>query len=323
MLSHRVLVASCLVVIALTANPVWAQTPKPKDGPLGMKFVPLPNATFYMGWDGTKGSAKKTDIKEDFEIAIHTVTQGQWQEVMGNNPSWFSRDGKGKDQVKDIKDEDLKHFPVEMVTWNNAQEFIKKLNEKEKGKSYEYRLPSEVEWEYACRGGATSEEECSYHFYFAKPTNDLSLKEANFADGRDYLDRTTKVGSYAPNKVGLYDMHGNVWQWCEDLLKTDALFPDVRVYRGGGWSLNAGYCRAAGRYGDRPVFQFYNLGFRLARVPARPAAATSVPVDSLETGRFWERVGWLVAGVLVVAVVVTLVLKKWTAPAADEPVRRA
>ena len=162
MLSHHALVASCLVVAALTANPVWAQAPKPKDGPLGMKFVPLPKATFYMGWAGQKGSPKKTAIKKDFEIAIHTVTQGQWQEVMGKNPSYFSRDGEGNDKVKDIKDEDLKHFPVEMVSWDDAQEFTKKLNDKEKGKGkgYEYRLPSEVEWEYACRGGATSEEEC-------------------------------------------------------------------------------------------------------------------------------------------------------------------
>ena len=91
-----------------------------------------------------------------------------------------------------------------------------------------------------CRGGATSEEECSYHFYFAKPTNDLSSKEANFngnfpfgkADKGPYLGRTTKVGSYAPNKVGLYDMHGNVWQWCEDLCGKRG---SVRVFRGGGW----------------------------------------------------------------------------------------
>ena len=84
MLSHRVLVASCLVVAALTANPVCAQAPKPKDGPLGMKFVPLPKATFYMGWNGEKGSAKKTGITEDFYIAISTVTQGQRQEVTGH-----------------------------------------------------------------------------------------------------------------------------------------------------------------------------------------------------------------------------------------------
>jgi formylglycine-generating enzyme required for sulfatase activity len=274
MLSHCVLVAPCLVVAALTANPVWAQAPKPKDGPLGMKFVPLPKATFYMGWNGQKGSAKKTEIKEDFEIAIHTVTQGQWQEVMGNNPSWCSRGATGQDKVKDIKDEDLKHFPVESVSWTGAQEFIKKLNEKEKGKGYQYRLPSEAEWEYACRGGATSEEECSYHFYFARPTNDLSSKEANCngnfpfgkADKGPYLGRTTKVGSYAPNKVGLYDMHGNVWQWCEDVWEKGV---SDRVVRGGSWHGGGQRCGAAFRSWGAPTGRGSGLGFRLARVPVR------------------------------------------------------
>jgi formylglycine-generating enzyme required for sulfatase activity len=115
MLSHRVLVASCLVVIALTANPALAQPAKPKDGPVGMKLVPLPKATFYMGGGGGK-AGKKTEIQSDFEIAIHTVTQGQWQEVMGKNPSYFCRDGGGKAKVKDFRDEDLKHFPVEQVS---------------------------------------------------------------------------------------------------------------------------------------------------------------------------------------------------------------
>ena len=273
MSSRWVLVASCLFIAlpGLAAQP--AKPPVPKDGPLGMKFVPLPKATFYMGGGGGK-AGKKTEIKEDFEIAIHTVTQGQWQAVMGKNPSWFSRDGMGKDEVKDIKDEDLKQFPVEMVSWNDAQAFIKKLNEKEKGKGYQYRLPSEFEWEYACRGGATSEEECSYHFYFAKPTNDLSSKEANFngnspfgkADEGPYLGRTTKVGSYAPNKLGLYDMHGNVWQWCEDLWEKGG---SDRVGRGGSWRYFGPDCRAAVCGMNAPTIRGYSLGFRLARVPVR------------------------------------------------------
>lgn len=272
MLTCRVLVASCLFFAALTAHPVWAQAPKPREGPLGMKFVPLPKATTYLGWNGKEGSARKTEIKEAFTIAIHTVTQGQWQAVMGNNPSYFSRDGDGKNGVKEIKDEDLKHFPVETVSWNDAQEFIKKLNEKEKGKGWTYRLPSEAEWEYACRGGATSEEECSYYFYFAKPTNDLSSKEANFngefpfgkADKGPYLGRTTKVGSYAPNKLGLYDMHGNVWQWCEDRYIPQS---SARVLRGGGWLDNGEYCRTANRLRFVPDDRYNYLGFRLAAVP--------------------------------------------------------
>jgi formylglycine-generating enzyme required for sulfatase activity len=251
MLCQRVWVASCLAVAALTGDPVWAQPAKPKDGPLGMKFVPLPKATFYMGWDGfTDKTGVKREITEDFEIAIHTVTQGQWQELMGKNPSSFSRAGG-----LNIKEEDLKHFPVDSVSWLDAKQFIAKLNEKEKGKGYQYRLPSEAEWEYACRGGATSEQECSFHFYFAKPTNDLSSMEANFdgtipfgrADKGKDLHRTTKVGSYAPNKVGLYDMHGNIWQWCEDATEGDG---SIRVVRGGGWNCIGLGCRAASRGGE-------------------------------------------------------------------------
>src|SRR5262249_16849266 len=175
----RILIASSLLaamagMLATGRAPAPPEPAKPKDGPLRMKFVPLPKGTFYMGWNGQAGSAKKTEIKEDFEIAIHTVTQEQWQAVMGYNPSRFSRDGTGKDAVKDIKDEELKQFPVECVSWEDAQEFIKKLNEKEGKGGYVYRLPTAAEWEYACRGGATSEKECSFHFYFDKPTNDLS-----------------------------------------------------------------------------------------------------------------------------------------------------
>src|SRR5207245_8165120 len=136
-----------------------------------------------------------------------------WETLMGDNPSEFSRAGKRKDEVKDIKDEHLKQFPVESVSWNDAQKFITKLNEQEKGKGWLYRLPTEAEWEYACRGGATSEEECSYHFYFTQPTNDLSSEQANLhAPKGKYLNRTTRVGEYLPKKMGLCDMQGNVWQ---------------------------------------------------------------------------------------------------------------
>jgi formylglycine-generating enzyme required for sulfatase activity len=270
---RHILFASCLVA-TLTANTSLAEPPKPKDGPLGMKFVPLPKATFFMGGGGGR-KGEKTEIKEDFEIAIHTVTQEQWEKVMGQNPSWFSRDGKGKDKVKDIKDEDLKLFPVENVSWEDAQEFIKKLNEKEAKGGYVYRLPSEAEWEYACRGGATSEEECSFHFYFDKPTNDLSSKQANFDGNYPFgkgekgpnLERPAKVGSYAPNKLGLYDMHGNVWQWCEDLYDAKG---SVRVYRGGCWSFLGTFCQAAYRFRSAPTPRHSGLGFRLARVPVRP-----------------------------------------------------
>jgi formylglycine-generating enzyme required for sulfatase activity len=244
-----------------------------------MTFVRLPKGTFYMGWDDKDRplpvkKGVKTEIKEDFEIAVHDVTQGQWEAVMGSNPSYFSRQGKGRNEVLDISDEELKLFPVEQVSWDDAQEFIKKLNEKERGRGYLYRLPTAAEWEYACRGGATSEEECSYHFYFDKPTNDLSSEQANFngnfpsgkaPKGPD-LGRTTRVGAYPSNKLGLCDMHGNVRQWTDSFWEKGRA---LRVLRGGGWNFGGPVCRAVDRDLRRPSSRLYDLGFRLARVPAR------------------------------------------------------
>lgn len=262
----------CLVV-ALGGEVTAADPPKPKDGPLGMKFVPLPRGTTYLGWNDTKGSAKKTAITEDFEIAIYTVTQGQWTELMGKKPSHFYRDGNGKDAVKDIKDEELTQFPVEQVSWDDCQEFLKQLNEKERGKGYVYRLPTEEEWEYACRGGATTEEECKHRFYFEKAVDDLPSKQANFhgdfpfgrAEKGPNLGRATRVGSYAPNQLGLYDMHGNVWQWTDSRAGTSD-----RVFRGGSWNGSGGYCQAADRVGRAPSYRSTGVGFRLARVPSAP-----------------------------------------------------
>jgi formylglycine-generating enzyme required for sulfatase activity len=277
-----------------------------------MTFVRLPKGTFYMGWDGQKKGVR-TEISEDFEIAVHDVTQGQWQAVMGENPSWFSLFGGGRNRVKTCSDEELKLFPVELVSWNDAQEFIKRLNEKERGRGYVYRLPTEAEWEYACRGGATSEEECSYHFYIDKPTNDLSSEQANFngnfpfgeAPKGKFLWRTTRVGAYPSNRLGLCDMHGNVWQWCAtDFWEKERTLLAARmvgllglrfgqgpllaafqlsggggpanthlgpaqVSRGGSWNVAGTYCRAAKRDRYAPTDQLTFIGFRLARVPVR------------------------------------------------------
>jgi formylglycine-generating enzyme required for sulfatase activity len=238
-----------------------------------MTFVRLPKGTFYMGWDGKKKGVK-TEIKEDFAIAVHAVTQGQWQAVMGTSPSWFSRKGEGALTLQDISDEELKLFPVEQVSWNDVQAFLDKLNEKERTTGYRYRLPTEAEWEYACRGGATSEEECSYHFYFDKPTNELTSEQANF-NGRfpfgkagwgNWLERTTRVGAYPPNKLGLCDMHGNVWQWCDSLWKPEG--PE-RVVRGGAWNWHGTSCLAGYRYHSEPSRRDRSLGFRLVSVPIR------------------------------------------------------
>jgi formylglycine-generating enzyme required for sulfatase activity len=250
-----------------------------RDASVLMTFVRLPKGTFYMGWLGKRKKGVKTEIKEDFEIAVHDVTQGQWQAVMGNNPSWFSRKGRGRESILEISDEELKLFPVEYVSWKDAQEFLKKLNEKEHSSGYLYRLPTEAEWEYACRGGATSEEECSYHYYFDKPTNDLSSEQANFngnmpspnAPKGKYLARPTRVGAYPPNKLGLCDMHGNVSQWCADLWDLSPVSPN-RVTRGSNFYYDHALCSAAYRNFCPTCGPF--LGFRLARVP-RPASESA------------------------------------------------
>jgi formylglycine-generating enzyme required for sulfatase activity len=270
----RLVSAGMLVLVAVL--PVVSDTREAgKEDPLlaAMKFVKVQRGTFWMGGGAIDGPpTKQVTIAADFELAAYTVTQEQWLALMGNDPSAFSRQGGFKDRVQEIPDADLKRFPVEMVSYNDVQDFLKKLNEREKGQGWVYRLPTDAEWEYACRGGATTKEECSFDFYLAEPTNDLSWGQANFesespggngAKGKP-LGRTTKVGSYAPNKLGLYDMHGNVYQWCHDWY--DVITASERVVRGGSLSRTGPFCRAAFRAGYAPSFRGWHLGFRLARV---------------------------------------------------------
>jgi eukaryotic-like serine/threonine-protein kinase len=217
-----------------------------------------------MGGGGGKVGAKEVSISNDFYLGKYEVTQEEWEKVTGLKPSWFSRTGGGKDVVKDIADAELKRFPVEQVSWDEAQLFLEALNEREKEAGWLYRLPKEAEWEYACRGGPTSNKfDYAYDFYFDKPTNQLLPEQANIEHGQ-VLKRTCKVGSYKPNRLGLYDMHGNVTEWCEDAEKTtdNSLF---RMRRGGCWYFDAGPCRAAYRNGVPPGGRLYDLGFRLAR----------------------------------------------------------
>ena len=282
-----------------------------------MTFVHIPKGTFYMSWDG-RIEGVKTEIKQDFEMAAHTVTQGQWAALMGTNPSRFRRDGDGAANIKDISDEELKLLPVETVSWADAQKFIKKLNEQQRESGWSYRLPTEAEWEYACRGAATSEKECAYQFYVPNSTNYIQDHLANFnanlpPDGSSpvvegsgpfgsshfvqqkgkYLQRTTRVGSYPPNKLGLYDMHGNVWQWCDNLFSGSSRRPGIG--RGGSWNSTAPECRVGYRYArdklpvavdlnNEVVFNMEdtstqevrrdNIGFRLVRV-----RSDSLPIE--------------------------------------------
>jgi len=236
-----------------------------KNG-IGMEFVKVPKGTAWLGGGAGKPGDTKVEFKEDFYLGKYEVTQEEWEAITGLTPSHFSRNGPGKDSVKDISDAELKRFPVEQVSWDDCQVFIKRLNEKEKESGWVYRLPKESEWEYACRCGPVDKLDSAFDFYFAKPTNTLLPVQANF---NNVLKRACKVGSYVPNLLGLHDMHGNNHEWCDDAEKAANGAPH-RVGRGGRWDRDSGLCRAAYRGTGPPSYQFYNLGLRLARVPSVP-----------------------------------------------------
>ena len=176
-----------------------------------------------------------------FYIGETEVTQALWTTVMGSNPSLFEGDNR----------------PVEMVSWNDCQEFIAKLNSLTKR---QFRLPKESEWEYAAKGGSRS------HGYEYSGSNNID-EVAWYRDnaeivGKDSPDYGTHVvKTKAPNELGLYDMSGNVWEWCQDLYDSSGSY---RVDRGGCWYNFATSCRGANRYYNSPTGTYSYVGFRLA-----------------------------------------------------------
>ena len=173
----------------------------------------------------------------DFSIGKYEVTQAQWQAVMGTNPSEHTG---------------CPNCPVENVSWNDLQDFLQKLNAKT-GKNY--RLPSEAEWEYAAKGGSHS------HGYNYAGSNDLNAV-AWYSGNSD--DETHPVGQKQPNELGIYDMTGNVWEWCSDWYDINN---QDRVIRGGGWGLNPATCRVAGRDLSSPDDRSSLNGFRVVLSP--------------------------------------------------------
>jgi formylglycine-generating enzyme required for sulfatase activity len=266
------------------------------DNSIGMKLVRIPHGTFWMGSPETEPERSTNEkqhevvITKDFYLGMYEVTQKEFQRVMGYNPSYFSLNGKGRKGVnyvappsggrdKVVGSSDT--YPVENVSWHEAKEFCAKLSalDAEQKAGRKYRLPTEAEWEYACRGGATS----PFHF-----GNALSGKDANFDSEFPYggaakspsLQRTTTVGSYPANGFRLHDMHGNVWEWCEDWYdenyynvspREDPPGPTnskVRVLRGGSWNFNGRNCRAACRSYFDPGGRGGIFGFRVVLVVA-------------------------------------------------------
>jgi len=220
---------------------------------IGMKFTRIPAGEFMMGSlsDDNEGPVHKVTIGKPFYIGTYPVTQREWKAVMGDTPSFF----KGDD------------LPVENISWNDVQEFIQKLNKKEA--IDKYRLPSEAEWEYACRAGTTTK--------YCFGNDESKLGEYAWYDGNSG-NKTHPINLKKPNPWGLYDMHGNVWEWVQDIwhdsyngAPTDGSVwksggDSNRVHRCGSWRFNAYYCQSAHR-GSLCTTQHYDfLGFRLLRV---------------------------------------------------------
>lgn len=230
----------------------------PRRSVPNIEMLYIQGGTFIMGSpdsergrDIDEGPQHRVTVQQGFYMGKYEVTQAQWQAVMGYNPSHFSH---------------CDNCPVENVSWGDAQKFIRTLNALD-GK-YTYRLPSEAEWEYACRAGTTTA------FAFG---DSLSTEQANL--GGYHGDKTTPVGSFQPNRFGLYDMHGNVWEWCEDLYHHSYIGAPIdggvwssmqarneRVLRGGSWTLNDDLLRSASRGRYVSTHRSSEDGFRLAAV---------------------------------------------------------
>lgn len=224
-----------------------------------MDFVLIRPGSFTMGKDDGSDAEKnphKVTITESFYLGKYEVTQAQWKKVMGSQPSHF----KGADN------------PVEQVGWGDCQEFLAKL--KDKAPSADYRLPTEAEWEYACRAGSTG------WFCYGDDPEQLGLY-AWF--GKNAQGTTHPVGTKKPNAWGLYDMHGNVWEWCSDWFgayptnaTTNPLGPasgSERVWRGGAWDEYDMDSRCGNRMWVIPVYEnnVYrdsSLGFRVVMITA-------------------------------------------------------
>jgi formylglycine-generating enzyme required for sulfatase activity len=227
-----------------------------------LQMVAIPGGTFQMGSpttekdrDDDESPQHSAEISE-FSMGRYAVTQAQYEAVMGQNPSHF----KGAKR------------PVDQVSWNDAQKFCKKLSQ-ETGRTY--RLPSEAEWEYACRAETTTPFNFGETMTSAVANYNATSTYQSEPKG-EYRKQTTDVGIFPANRFGLCDMHGNVWEWCEDIYHknyegapTDGSAwniggdKDLRVLRGGSWVFNPWSCRSASRGRNVAGFRLFNFGFRV------------------------------------------------------------
>jgi formylglycine-generating enzyme required for sulfatase activity len=281
----------------------WAKhlgVPVEMTNSIGMKLVLVPPGEFEMGspkelieeemrahaaenWYTDQlpgeGPQHRVRITKPFYLGMYEVTQGEYERVMGSNPAGFSATGQHKDRVAG---QDTKQFPVDCVSWDDAVDFCRKLSEmpEEKGSGRRYRLPWEAQWEYACRAGSTG------RYGFSSARNSIPKEdEGAELSGYGWFDGnsgwiTHAVGGKRPSAWGLYDMHGNVWEWCKDCYDRDyyAKSPTdhpagplgglERVARGGSWDSPARGCRSAFRCVYWSSSRYFNTGFRASLVLA-------------------------------------------------------
>lgn len=245
---------------------------------LGMQFIEIPAGSFLMGSPDSEpgrypdeGPTHVVKLTQPYYLGVCAVTQGEFQRVMGRNPAEYNHDNLGGP-----------NHPVEHVSWKEAVTFCERLTElpDEKNQGRRYRLPTEAEWEHACRAGLPSSVPSQFGLSFTST-------EANFDGNSPYgaaprsrnLGRTTAVGSYQPNAWGLYDMHGNVWNWCADWYASDyyqhssAIDPTgpkggtTRSLRGGSWAGPGRNCRCACRGSGDPEAHSPYFGLRLVMIP--------------------------------------------------------
>jgi formylglycine-generating enzyme required for sulfatase activity len=229
-----------------------------------IEMVVIPGGEFWMGSSATESGSGESERPQhlvsvpNFCMGRYPSTQAQYEALMGKNPSMFRGNSNS--------------LPVEQVSWNDAQDFCRELNKRSQRK---YGLPSEAQWEYACRAGTKTS------FYFGETiTSQIANYNGNYTYKSEekgvYRSKPTPVGSFPPNGFGLNDMHGNVWEWCEDEwhenyqeAPTDGSVwinsknNNFRLLRGGSWSIDPNYCRSAFRHRGAADVRDRNIGFRL------------------------------------------------------------
>lgn len=221
-----------------------AKVPTVKKNSIGLELVLIPAGSFLMGFAGGQTPQPKVAVDKEFWLGKYEVTQDEYQKVMGTNPSEFKP---------------CPRCPVENVSWADADEFIKKLNAK--NDDLTYRLPTDTEWEYAARAGTTTT------FSFG---DTLEPGQANFhkdlsvtTPTADYKAKTVAVGSYQPNAWGLFDMHGNVYEWVDG--RYDKKY-DTHFLRGGAWSKHSNEARTGASNEAGRTYKSNAIGFRIAAV---------------------------------------------------------